>query len=351
MPTEKNAYAPGSPVIFCPLPRPPVRPMDDLIDSTATWVRKFGFARDDKHAAFLATAGVGYTMYVCHYARPEVLEYLCRYGAWGFHLDDISEAPRYTRRQPELTLLLARLTRIVEVPASQPWGQDPVLDAGRDLITCLARHTSPTLMRRLSGSFRQWMFGNLTEVSQRSLGYPADLDAYLRLRAGAVGGENGVALGEVALGVELPSQERDRPAVRAACEAAILTAALDNDRYSLAKSVHSDEDSPDIFTLIHRDNPDLSFPETLATAVALRDRIFSRYLALRTQLSRDGSAELRRYLVVLDALVAGNLVFGSIASRYFSPDTSSVDLPWSDTPSDPNPDPPPLPTIAWWWDV
>ncbi|MFI6956429.1 hypothetical protein ACIBJI_23505 [Nocardia sp. NPDC050408] len=325
--------------------------MDDLIDSTVTWVRKLGFARDDKHATVLATAGTGFTVCAYHYARPEVLEYLCRYGAWGFYLDDICETPPYTERLPDLTQLLTRLTRIVEVPTSQPWGQDPILDAGRDLITCLARHTSPTLMRRLSDSFRQWMFGNLTEVSQRSLGYPADLDAYLRLRAGAVGGENGAALGEVALGLELPSQERDRPSVRASCEAAILTASLDNDRFSFAKSVHLDEGSPDIFTMIQRENPALPFPETLAAGVAVRDRCFSRYLALRARLLSDGSAELRRYFMVLDALVAGNLVFGSIAARYFSPDSLSADFPWSDTPSDPNPDPLPLPAIAWWWDV
>ncbi|WSY64569.1 hypothetical protein OH799_09465 [Nocardia sp. NBC_00881] len=263
----------------------------------------------------------------------------------------MSESPPYSQRPPELTLLLARLTRVVEVPVSQPWGQDPFLDAGRDLITCLGRQTSPTLMRRFSDSFRQWMFGNLTEVSQRSLGYPADLDAYLRLRAAAVGGENGVALGEVALGVELSSQERDQLAVRAAREAAILTAALDNDRYSLAKSVQLDEDSPDIFTMIQRENPALSFPETLAAAVAVRDRCFSRYLTLRTRLHRDGSTELRRYFTVLDALVAGNLVFGSIATRYLFPDSPTTDLPWTDTPSDPNPDPLPLPAITWWWDV
>ncbi|WP_329408005.1 hypothetical protein OG563_37855 [Nocardia vinacea] len=351
MPTEKNAYAPGSPAIFCPLPRPPVRQVDDLIDNTVTWIRKFGFARDDKHAAMLAAAGAGFTVCAYHYARPELLEHLCRYGAWGFYLDDICETPPYSERLPELTQLLTRLTRIVEVPASQPRDQDPFLDAGRDLITGIGQHTSPTLMRRLSDSFRQWMFGNLTEVSQRSLGHPADLDAYLRLRTGAVGGENGAALGEVALGLELSTLERDRPAVRAACEAAILTASLDNDRFSFAKSVHLDEGSPDIFTMIQRETPTLSFPEALAAAVAVRDRCFSRYLALRTQLRRDGSAELRRYFIVLDALVAGNLVFGSIAARYFSPDGSSADLAWSDTPSDPNPDPLPLPTIAWWWDV
>ncbi|WP_327117421.1 terpene synthase family protein [Nocardia sp. NBC_01730] len=325
--------------------------MDALIDSTVTWVRKFGFARDVRQATLLATAGVGFTVCAYHYARPEVLEYLCRYGAWGFYLDDICETRPYTERLPELTQLLTRLTRVVEVPASQPWGHDPFLDAGRDLTTCIARHTSPTLMRRLSDSFRQWMFGNLTEVSQRSLGYPADLDAYLRLRAGAVGGENGAAMGEVALGLELPSQERDQPAVRAACEAAILTASLDNDRFSFAKSVRLDEGSPDIITMIQRENPSLSFPEALAAAVAVRDRCFSRYLALRTQLLPDGSAELRRYFIVLDALVAGNLVFGSIATRYFSPNSPTADLPWSDTPSDLNPDPLPVPAIAWWWDV
>ena len=179
------------------------------------------------------------------------------------------------------------------------------------------RHwATPTQMRRFSDSLALWMSDYVTEACTRPRFGDLDVNQYLALRAGSIGGVNAVAAGEVAYGLEVPATERDSWPVRAASEAAMLIAALDNDRYSLAKSKRQKEENPDLFTVIQRNHPEYSFSRALAEGIAVRDRILALYKRLRDQELAAASAQLRGYFQLLDDL-RGLAFSGQASDRLF----------------------------------
>ncbi len=192
------------------------------------------------------------------------------------------------------------------------------------------------------------MNGSVEEACILERGLPLDLDSYLRMRARVVGCENAISCGELLFDVEPTAAERDLPALKAASEAATLTAALDNDRYSRAKKDLLAEDEFDVLDVIQHAHPDLSFAKALA-AGALRDQCLALYLNIRERLLPQASERIHGYFKVLDAIVVGNLIFGATARRYITPGHPANDNPWTSVPTVPAPGLTLPPNIAWWW--
>jgi hypothetical protein len=94
-------------------------------------------------------------------------------------------------------------------------------------------------------------------------------------------------------------------------------------------------------------------------AVALRDRVLRRFLVLRERVLPRASAELRRYLTDLGHGIRGNIEWGLRVPRYLSLGSATAGpgevippehIPWADHPLNTSDEPPPLPSITWWWD-
>lgn len=342
-----NAYAPNSPPVFCPLVPAFVKPTADLIKDTVAWTERWGFTHG-QDAESLSAVGVTFAVSFFSDTPDERLVDLARYSTLAFFWDTMTEGAETQGKLAEVAVFLARNVRIVQVPDSYAPGENPALDAWHETVNHMRTWASPSQMRRFCDTYQTWIFGFVQEAAIREQGYQIDLDSYLRVRAASVGAENAIACGELCYDVEMTDAERDAPAVRAASEAATLTAALDNDRYSRAKADRMD-DAPDIFDYIQRARPGCSFAEALVEAVSIRDRCLGFYLHQRERLLPDASPQLREYFRVLDTVVTGNLVFGDTALRYLTPGQSSMERSWVSTPSASPFEPVALSHTAWWW--
>ncbi len=150
----------------------------------------------------------------------------------------------------------------------------------------------------------------------------------------------------------------DSPTVCALTEMAILVAGLDNDRHSFAKESSRRQAEQNIFTVLMQQDGS-SLDQALEDAIALRDRILCRFLALRDRALPRASSELHRYLTDLGHGIRGNIEWGLRVPRYLSLNSAAAgpgevdppaDIPWADRPAEAGQEPPPLPSIAWWWD-
>lgn len=156
------------------------------------------------------------------------------------------------------------------------------------------------------------------------------LDDYLSMRLHSAGGEPTYAMLEIANGIDVPAVEMDSPAVCALTEMAILVAALDNDRHSYAKEADRGQTDQNIVTVLMAQDA-LSPEQALHKAVALRDSVLERFLALRAEVSRRSSADLRRYLDDLGHGIRGNIEWGlrvpAISASATPPPTPAAQRP------------------------
>lgn len=347
---QENTFGPGSPPVYCPFNSPAIDPPAESFSRTAAWVKTWGFSNDPASTEIFIHTGLAFTYCLLPGTRPELIDTINCYNVWAFALDDKVEAPRLRDNLPDLTALLSTLVRICDSPSTWTPGSDPFIDAWQDIVLQMRGIATPTQMRRFSDGFQRWMFFYGVEAAHQARNDIPDLSTYLELRAGTTGIQNYISEGEMALNVELPSEERDQYAVRAACEAATLTAALDNDRYSFAKSLRAKEHNVDLFKVLQHADPDMTFEEALAEGVAIRDRCLWAYLRLRDQLLPTASQQLCSLFHVLETCVAGNLSFGAKALRYYASDNTLANLTWTTTPSNLSSAPLDIPSIAWWWD-
>lgn len=212
-------------------------------------------------------------------------------------------------------------------------------------------------MRRFVHAHRGWLTGVQRQVGNRARGHMPSLDDYLTMRLHSAGGEPTFAMLEIVNGAEVPAAEMDSAAVCALTEMAILVAALDNDRHSFAREAGDLHTDQNVFTVLMR-HQDVPLETAVRRAVALRDRVLCRFLALRRKVLPQASRELRRYLTDLGHGIRGNAEWGLLAPRYLVREqaggTGEAARPpeavWADEPLDADDAPAPPPSISWWWD-
>lgn len=346
---NNDAFKQGSPPVFCPLSST-VADLDEGVRAeTREWADKFQLCADSDHAHSATQTGLAFTRYMMPDIRPDRISALACYNVWGFLLDDRVESPDLAGDLPRLLRWLSVLVRICDEPASWVSGDDTFLDAWQDINYRLAAAASPEQMYRFRAGFQRWMHHYGIEAAHTIDHIVPEMDSFLRLRIEFVGGENFVAEVELAHDLDVSGGVRELPAVRAARRAAILVAALDNDRASLA--VHQPQTAVgfDIYQVLCHHDPSLDFDQALIEAVAIRDRCLRVYLNLREQILATAAPELRQHFDVLDTMISGNIRFHQKALRYLTPDAHQPP-PWTDQPSDPDPTPLPYPSIRWWWD-
>ncbi|NUR86092.1 MAG: hypothetical protein HOY71_18580, partial [Nonomuraea sp.] len=131
-------------------------------------------------------------------------------------------------------------------------------------------------------------------------------------------------------------------------------AALDNDRYSLAKELNRRHTEQNVYTVL-LDSACDTLAEAVHAGTCLRDRVFLRFLAVRDRTRPRLSGAGRAYVDGLAYGIKGNAEWGQRVPRYVSRGADpgpadDRDLLWADRPLDDDPGPLPYPTVAWWWD-
>ncbi|MFF7454677.1 glutamate dehydrogenase [Kitasatospora sp. NPDC008115] len=343
---------------YCPVP-PAIHPEVDAVERRAhAWLDRTGLCPTTASRAW--TAGTNSAEFYARFAPdadPDRLWIAVCWIYWGFAFDDArcDEGP-LAADPAGFAALAGTVQRALELPGSLDT-DDPYAAALHDIGERFRACAGPVQNRRFQQAHRAWLSGVQWQIGNRAAGHMPDLDAYLSMRLHSAGGEPTYAMLEIANGIDVPAAEMDSPAVCALTEMAILVAALDNDRHSHAKEAGRGQTDQNIFAVLTARHT-LAPRQALHEAVALRDAVLDRFLALRDEVSRRAGADLRRYLDDLGHGIRGNIEWGLRVPRYLSlrdaasgPGTTTAPdrLPWAERPLTGTLDVRRLPTISWWW--
>ncbi|MET9765054.1 glutamate dehydrogenase [Streptomyces sp. NPDC006372] len=343
---------------YCPIP-PAIHPDVDTVERRAhAWIDESGLCPTAVARAWtIGTKSAEFYARFAPAADPDRLWITACWVCWGFAFDDArcDEGP-LAADPAGFAAPAGTVQRALEVPGPLH-ADDPYVAALHDLGERFRACAGPVQNRRFHQAHRAWLTGVQWQIGNRAARRMPDLDDYLSMRLHSAGGEPTYAMLEIANGIDVPAAEMDSPAVCALTEMAILVAALDNDRHSHAKEADRDQTDQNIISVLTAQDV-LSPRQALREAVALRDSVLDRFLALRADVTRTASAELRRYLDDLGHGIRGNIEWGLRFPRYHSPRhalrgprsvTAPEDLPFTNRPLTGGRDPQRLPTISWWW--
>lgn len=332
---------------YCPV-EPAIHPRADEAERRAVeWIDRIGLCTDARQRKrLLGTNSAEFYARFAPHADDDGLQTAARWVYWGFIFDDLRCDAGAFSGDPEAFLAMAgTVQRALEAPWHEVVDDRFALalqDIGRDMHAC----ATPVQVRRFTEAHRAWLYAVAWQVANHSRGHMPDLDDYTTMRLNSAGGAPTLALLEIANGAEVPGAEMDSPAVRALTEMAILVASWDNDVHSHLKESHENHAEQNLVNVLAhhwRLTPDAA----VDAAVALRDRVMTRFLRLRDEVARrPGSDALRTHLDCLGHAIRGNIDWALKVPRYHGlPDPG-----WADAPTDPNPDPLPIRSITWWWD-
>ncbi|RJL32893.1 hypothetical protein D5H75_14750 [Bailinhaonella thermotolerans] len=342
------------PPIYCPL-EPGLNPARDRVERRAiAWIEGSGMCADRRERAWvIGTRSADFYARFAPHADEERLLPAALWVYWGFAFDDARcDAGRFSGRPAEFLPMAQRIQRALELPG--PSGDDPYGRALADIAGRFRALATSAQVWRFRVAHQAWLTGVAWQIANEARGRLPDLDDYITMRLHSAGGEPTFAMLEIADGEEVPDAEMTSPAVRALTEMAILVAALDNDRHSLAKELGRGHTDQNVYTVLMRWEG-LSLAEAARRASGLRDRVFVRFLRLREATRPRLSAPGRRYLDGLAYGIRGNAEWGLRVPRYVSrgADPGADDdgaITWADRPADDRDEPLPVATAAWWWD-
>lgn len=243
----------------------------------------------------------------------------------------------------------------MESPATEPAAHHigPVA-ALQSLMASLQAVATPTRLHRFVEAHRKWFNATMWQVASPAV---SNLDEYLHQRMLTAGGACTLSWSEITAGQEIPGTELHSPAMRALQESSFLMMALDNDLLSYDRELHVDGSDHNIVMLLARINH-CPADQALHQAVALRDRPMTLFLSLREQQQPQLNAPGRAYVADIAHAIRSNLDWGSHSPRYTAltprtqpppPNPTAIPLTLTTHPSDPNTEPLPHPSIAWWW--
>ncbi|WP_157405267.1 terpene synthase family protein [Actinopolyspora halophila] len=347
------------PPFYCPI-EPALHPDVDMIEKRAIeWIDRVGIYRDEtQRTRVIETNSAEFFSRFASEGIDDNVLLAAQWVYWGFAFDDVRcDRGPLSDRPDRFVQVAGRVQRVIEAPHSVDTADDPYLGALHDIGLTMRELATPTQVRRFIDAHRSWLHAVAWQIGNQARNEIPGLNDYITMRLGSCGGFPTMALLEIGNGAEVPAHEMDHPTVRAATEAALLTAGLDNDLHSYRRELQQQHTAQNIINvLIHHEGHELE--RALLEAVGLRDRIMQLYLRLHAQLLPEASSELRTYLTCLGKGVRGNIDWALRVPRYNGstpPDESSTEPQHrtpvcTDIPSDHTPGPPAaIPAISWWW--
>jgi Terpene synthase family 2, C-terminal metal binding len=361
-----------APLFYCPI-MPALHPAVEEIEQRAVeWIDHWRICRSDSERA--RVIGTNSAEFYCRFAPAGVEENVLvatLWVYWGFAFDDACCDSGPFRTDPAGFLAMAgKVQRAMDdsAPSADPYGA-----ALQDIIRRMRACATPGQVRRFIEAHRHWLYCVAWQIGNEATGRMPDLSEYLAMRLGSSGGPPTLALLEIANGREVPGREMDSPVVRALTEMAALIAALDNDLHSYRKEAEEAHSGQNIVNvLMHHEH--CSLEQAVTRAVAIRDRMMTRFLRLRQDTLRQASGDLACYLECLGHAIRGNIDWAARVPRYFAPNATlgeqksgvgaaegarapgqgipaiqPVMATVTDEPHDTSTEPLEVPGISWWW--
>ncbi|WP_028934612.1 terpene synthase family protein [Pseudonocardia spinosispora] len=344
--------------IFCPLD-PAIHPEADLLERRSLlWLSKFDLGTG--HSArerLIGTNSAEFYARITPRAVVDRVQPAVNWCYWGFAHDDVHGDGASVRGGTSRSVDTAsRVLDVLESRDRRTTRGDVYLAALADIASDFAEFATPTQLRRWAHAHRGWLFAVAWEAANREAGVLPSVHDYLVMRLNSCGGEPTTAMIEMASGAEVPSAEMDSAMVVALTESARMVAALDNDHVSAHREARTGQFAQNLPSVIAHEQR-CSPAEALVRSTAIRDRLMMVFLRLSERLPAGSSHELREYVRCLGHTIRGNLDWSLRVPRYHSDTETATDLTppegtpaWTNTPSDPNPAPLPIPRLSWWWD-
>lgn len=278
-------------------------------------------------------------------------------GGWD---DDLDDDPRLSD-PGHLAVHIAKLKRVLTAPEAPVDATDPYriyLSTLRDIRIEIGAHATPAQMNYLITGLGKYLDAVLWKTANQKRRQMPSLADYLVMRQADVAGPWMTALTPIGGGYELSADEVQDRRVRAISEVVGLIVGLDNDIISFHREMGNGLFRQHIIDVLMHERG-CSMAEALDAAVKIRDRLMCLYLRLRDQIAENASPGLSRYVHDIGYWIRGNIEWSRDTHRYLNPIDAATktekhyqpfDLTWADKPADDDPDPLPVPAIAWWWE-
>jgi len=283
------------------------------------WVqRNMRFALDsDREMDELLEEGAAlWTCLVLPTARRDRLRLLCDYTEY-LSVFDNAMVDR-ARIGSDVEAAKALFARVVNILDDKAVGQD--FEYGR-VLQSIWRQMRPDLPDRQWDRFmyevRRFLAGCVHEITSRAEDTVFDFDTYIKVRRDSVGMGMYFVLGEYGLGIDLSDRLEQHAELREIIDIALEHIMLTNDVFSFRNEASMDDYVNALAVLcLTEDMPLQSAVDRLFAIIEARRTAF---MAARTaieagELGED--PEIRAYLDALWHMMAGNLAWSYLTSRY-----------------------------------
>ncbi|MFD5452975.1 terpene synthase family protein [Streptomyces sp. NPDC003470] len=312
-------YLPEFPYLLpaCSHPR-----TDDIRAESDAWVKEaMGFAMTDPREMELLleeTASL-WTCLVLPTAREDRLRHLCKYTEYLSVFDNAMVDRAKIGKDPAAAQETFR--RVAGILDDQADGADFAWGSVlHGLWKDMRADMPPTVWDRFMGEVRRFLAGCVHEITSRSEDRVFDYESYIEVRKDSVGMGMYFVLGEYGLGIDLTEDLRRHPELRGIVDTALVHIMLTNDMFSFRAEAMMDDYVNALSVL--RLSEGLGLQEAVDRLFALVDGKRAEFMAARAAIEASDLGrreDVRAYLDALWHMMAGNLQWSYLTSRYNGP--------------------------------
>ena len=274
----------------------------------------------------------------------EILDIAADLNYLGSVFDDDHVADPGLRTCAGLAPAIGRLLAVLDSPEAPV--RTKYEAALKDIFHRLAERTSDANVTQVCDGLRKALLYTLWHMSNWERDVLPDLDSYATVRINDCGGPWFNAFVHICGVYELTPAQAYAPPARAISQAIALAAGIDNDIFSFTR-----EDAVRQKNIVHilmHENEMTTYQAT-DQAIHLRNLILYLYTRLLDKAQTCGSSATRQYARDIGYVVRGNFQWSIKTARYRVDMAARPALTSDSLGIDPQPIP--LPAIAWWWDL
>ncbi len=295
---------------------------EDIRRESDAWVvENMGFALQGEREMelLLEEAASLWTCHVLPTAMPDRLRTMCKYTEYLSVFDNAMVDREKIGKDPKAAEEL--FARVANILGDQAEGADFAWGSAlQGLWKDMRAGCSPQLWQRFMAEVERFLAGCVDEITSRSDDRVFDWDTYLRIRRDSVGMGMYFVLGEYGLGIDLTDDLRRSGALREIIDTALVHIMLTNDLFSFRAEAVMDDYVNGISVL--RLSEGLGLQQAVDRLFGVIDGLRADFMAQRRaieagELGRD--EDIRAYLDALWHMMAGNLQWSYLTSRYNGP--------------------------------